>query len=653
MSPSERNRLARLETRLDELERRLARLEGKPEIEAEAAREAPLPEPPPAALPAPEAVPPPPERRPLETRMGLTWVNRVGGITLVLGAAFFFNYAVEAGWLGPGVRVLFGVAVGLGGLAMAERFWRGGQRVFAQGLCGTAIAILYLSFWAAWRLYHVVPHGAAFLLMAATTALAIGLSMRHASEAIAALGFFGGYATPLLLYTGEDRPWFLFAYLMLLGSGALYVARGRQWRWVQSLAFLATAVIYLVSFRPGPERRAVNTVSALAYYALFGTLEPKAILYLAQIFAPLAVAAIWAPSLWVFAVLTLALGAAGMTFARRRGLPAGDLFALGGFYLSYLSWSAQAAAPGPAWAVFVFLTAGFLLFAAWPRETPLRTTALVQLSANGLLYFACAYFDLERDYHAWLGLFALLLALAYMDAARRLWTRDPRGARLFAGLAWVFLALAVPVQFTGFRITIGWALEAAALAWIANRMAQPRAAQASLALFALVLLRLLLVDTGMYRSPAQYATLTNGRFAAFAIAALCLWASVRWMGKGRAALATLLGGHFTILWGLALETLGWAARNAQPGELRSADSTAISILLAAYAVLLVGIGVAAVSTVHRILGLSLIAAVVAKLYLYDVWFLSLFYRMAAFAGLGALLLAMSYLYSRSRERAAR
>ena len=81
------------------------------------------------------------------------------------------------------------------------------------------------------------------------------------------------------------------------------------------------------------------------------------------------------------------------------------------------------------------------------------------------------------------------------------------------------------------------------------------------------------------------------------------------------------------------------------------DSTAISILLAAYAVLLVAIGVAAPSAIHRILGLALIGLVVVKLYLYDVWFLGLFYRMAAFAALGALLLAVSYLYSRSRERA--
>ena len=64
---------------------------------------------------------------------------------------------------------------------------------------------------------------------------------------------------------------------------------------------------------------------------------------------------------------------------------------------------------------------------------------------------------------------------------------------------------------------------------------------------------------------------------------------------------------------------------------------------------LVAAGVVRQSTLNRILGLGLIGLVVAKLYLYDVWLLGLLYRMAAFAALGVLLLAMSYLYSHFRE----
>ena len=43
------------------------------------------------------------------------------------------------------------------------------------------------------------------------------------------------------------------------------------------------------------------------------------------------------------------------------------------------------------------------------------------------------------------------------------------------------------------------------------------------------------------------------------------------------------------------------------------------------------------------MGIGLIGMVVLKLYLYDVWLLGAFYRMAAFAILGVMLLVMSYL----------
>jgi uncharacterized membrane protein len=77
-------------------------------------------------------------------------------------------------------------------------------------------------------------------------------------------------------------------------------------------------------------------------------------------------------------------------------------------------------------------------------------------------------------------------------------------------------------------------------------------------------------------------------------------------------------------------------------------STSISVLAAAYAVLLVAAGVARRHAVTRVAGIVLIGLVVLKLYLYDVWLLGQFYRMSAFAILGVLLLAMSYLYSRFR-----
>jgi uncharacterized membrane protein len=52
----------------------------------------------------------------------------------------------------------------------------------------------------------------------------------------------------------------------------------------------------------------------------------------------------------------------------------------------------------------------------------------------------------------------------------------------------------------------------------------------------------------------------------------------------------------------------------------------------------------------RALGLSLLALVTAKVYVWDVWQLANLYRILAFLALGVVLLAASWVYSKARTR---
>lgn len=82
----------------------------------------------------------------LETRVGLNWINRVAVVTLIFGAAFFFKYAVDNDWIGPAARVGLGVAAAMISLFFGDRMWRRGHAIFAQGLMGFGIALLFLPF---------------------------------------------------------------------------------------------------------------------------------------------------------------------------------------------------------------------------------------------------------------------------------------------------------------------------------------------------------------------------------------------------------------------------------------------------------------------------------------------------------------------------
>lgn len=651
--------ILRLLRRQEETDRRLAAIEttlgvGSP-APAVSAEPAPLAPPPSEAQPLPR-----PEKPQLETKLGLAWVNRIGAVTLALFVAFSFKYAVDNAWIGPAGRVALGALAGLSAMAVADRTWRGGQKVYAQGISGLGIAILYLSFYASFGFYRLIDPGFAFVLMAVATAMAAAAALRYDSAAIAGLGLLGGYATPVLLSTGEDRPWALFTWVLILNAGAVAATRLRRWRKLEILAFAATALLYggWLLDRFSPEKQAVAVLFAFVFYALFAVSDSPAIFYLAQLLATLAMPPIWRQQLGLYSLCSLALAAAGLAISDLRRRTFGISVTFAAFWAAYSVWSDTARRP-PVSGVFLLLTGAFLLFLCWiPWRAIFRCAAFARqdallLAFNGLVYFGVCYELLRADYHAWLGLFAVSLAGAHLAIAFLLWrnlprqNRDTRPALLAAGIALTFVTLAAPIQFSEYRITMAWSLEMAALAWIGRRAGSKWLTYASLAVFALALSRLEGIDSWLYYGRGGFTPFANARFLTFAIAAAASWASAYWLRAGIQAAAVYLGGHFIMLWGLGLEAIAWVDLKVAQDQ-RSAESAAISILMASYAVLMIGGGVLSRSALNRIVGLGLIGLVVVKLYLYDVWLLDRIYRIAAFGALGALLLLTSYVYSRNR-----
>jgi uncharacterized membrane protein len=614
VTPEEQERFEALERRVAELERRFQPKQWK--------LPARRPTPPADAIQPPRDVI---QRR--ELNFGLNWISWIAAVTVVLALAFFFQYAFENRLITETGRVVLGAVCGAAAFGAGEIFFRRGHRAYGKALAAAGASFFYLSIWAAFGLYSLMPQSAALGLMALTTAAAGFLAVRYDSAAVALLGTAGGYATPLLLES-DGQPWFVLTYALVLAAGA------RRWRWPERLSVAGTAILYL-SQDPA---RPFYAAFVLAYYALFAASRSTAVFVAAQVLAPIALATIWAPANYGLAA-ALALGAAGIALR-----PVGGPGAFAGFWLAYAFWY------GPAgYTPLAILTAAFVLFLAWRlwrRTTRLGAVALAMLALNAGLYFGASYPLLRTQYSSYVGLFAVGVALAHAAAARLLWSSDQRAALLTAGTAWVVLILAAPIQFAGYRVTVIWAAEAAAIVWIGTRLGEQRAVRAATVLLGLVVARLALSDAGVNVD----TTFLNARFLAFAAAATAFWATAWWVREGRVATTTYVTGHAVMLWGLALEAVGWAARTASPENFASVASTAVSVIAAAYAVLLVAGGAAWRHAASRLLGIGLIGIVVLKLYLYDVWLLRAFYRMAAFAILGVMLLVMSYLYSRRAGR---
>jgi uncharacterized membrane protein len=172
-------------------------------------------------------------------------LNRIGALALIIGIGLFLKHAFDENWISETVRVLIGVFAGGLCLAGAYRTHSKGLNIFAQGLAGTGIAVLYLSVYASFSFYALVPQLVAFLLMALVTTLALAVGFYYDSLAAALLGLFGGFLTPIMLSTGHSNEIGLFTYLALLNVGLLgLLLKKESWAILEPLSFVGTWVLY-------------------------------------------------------------------------------------------------------------------------------------------------------------------------------------------------------------------------------------------------------------------------------------------------------------------------------------------------------------------------------------------------------------------------
>jgi uncharacterized membrane protein len=230
--------------------------------------------PPPVAPPGIPGRPPPPAGpRPPDTEreavLAGTWLARVGIAAVLLGVAFAFKYAVDRGLIGPTGRVLLGVAAGVAFVVWGERARAREWPRLAQAVTGGGVGLMYLSVWASFGLYDLIPPAPAFALLAVVVAGGVGLALRHDSEALSLVALFGAFLNPYL--TGIDRlggP--LFAYVLLVDLGVVALVLARQWRLLEAKALAGTWLIAMIATEGVPP--ALVETFAAAAFLLFSAL---------------------------------------------------------------------------------------------------------------------------------------------------------------------------------------------------------------------------------------------------------------------------------------------------------------------------------------------------------------------------------------------
>jgi uncharacterized membrane protein len=214
----------------------------------------------------------------LEDRLGSQIFNRIAIVAILIGAALGLKLAIDNHLIGPLGRVLIGLVSGAGVIVWSERFRRKEFAAFSYSLKAIGSGVLYLSLWAAFQLYHLIPSEAAFGLMLLVTLWNAWMAWAQSSELLAAYAIAGGFATPLLISTGGNHQVFLFSYVLTIDLATIALVRleqGRKMNWSPLLigAIAATIAYFIgwyVSFY-SPDQLVSSSVFVALFFLAFLT----------------------------------------------------------------------------------------------------------------------------------------------------------------------------------------------------------------------------------------------------------------------------------------------------------------------------------------------------------------------------------------------
>jgi uncharacterized membrane protein len=598
-----RQQIAELSARLARIEQRLDARPADQAVASRASQPIPL-----RSAPTPEIASPRPEpvlssadsSRSLESRIGSQLFNRVGIVAVLVGVAWFLKLAIDNQWIGPAGRVIAGLIGGAGLIALSERFRSTGYRAFSYSLTAIATGVLYLSLWAAYALFHLVNGKVAFLAMVMVTAFNALMCWMQNSEVLAFYAAIGGFITPLLLAVHAGTELTLFGYLLLLDIAVVALIALRPWLRLLLAAFAGTT-FYAVGWYAsdyGEEKFVLTLFFIVAFFLLFAV-SP-------QLLRSLRLSTVSAPPL-IEDSLALRL------------LPAVN-------------------------AALAFIEV-FLLMSNFGHQR-LRSWIALPFAAFYLLMLRLSRRGAQEGAPAVLPAMYLTITVA-------------------------FITVAIPMELHGRWIAFGWFSEFAILLWLSAKKTLPLFRM--LAVYALSLgILALLLPMDFFNPPFTPMLLLNPRFATYmwAIAA-CLFATWLAMGKSKEdssagriwfpwrSLAAASGLIATLLLMIAvcLEIHAYWSGTAPAanGNLIASNSAAgnsideqftYSAWMMLFGAALLAAGFWCKSAFLRWEALVLLALSIAKVFLFDTRQLSQGYRILSFLGLGALLLAVSFVYQK-------
>ncbi len=177
----------------------------------------------------------------VEVNIGLNWINKIGVILLLFGVATAMKYTYSA-WFNDYMKAISGFLLGGAMLGAGEWFNKKERNLFALGLCGGGIGVLYLAVFSSYFFFNILNLPVSMIISILITLGALTLSQRYNSRTIAGISLFGGYlpffSYGLMMGLEGTEIYVAMGYLIILNLLMLMIALERRWIFINYLSFI-------------------------------------------------------------------------------------------------------------------------------------------------------------------------------------------------------------------------------------------------------------------------------------------------------------------------------------------------------------------------------------------------------------------------------
>ena len=180
---------------------------------------------------------------------GENLVVRVGALVLLVGVVLLLKLASQYIEVSMPVRMAL---VALGGLVITVVGYRttAKKRSYGLTLQGVGFAVIYLTVFASFKLYGLLPSTLTFGVLALLAGLTVMFSVWQNALPLAVLAFGGAFFAPILVSRPDGSVVMLFSYYLLLNIAVAVIAHYRTWKLLNALSLAVTfGLAYVWGFR--------------------------------------------------------------------------------------------------------------------------------------------------------------------------------------------------------------------------------------------------------------------------------------------------------------------------------------------------------------------------------------------------------------------